>query len=281
MVTGGSGQVGSELVRALIRDRSIDDVFAPPSSAVDLASRESVIGAIESERPDWIIHAGAWTQVDACEDDSEKAFRINGLGTRFVVQGAERIDARVCYISTDYVFDGTSERPYREWDPVGPMTVYGASKLAGELETRDSDLVVRTSWVMGEFGHNMAKTLIRLANSAEVHRFVDDQIGTPTIVSDLVDTIRKLVTDGHSGLFHVSNTGATSWHGVARFVFEQLDKDPERILPASTSEMTGYRAPRPRYSVLDNFALRGSGIDELPEWKESLARLVSKLTAGS
>ncbi len=280
MVIGGSGQVGSELVRSLLTVHGVEDVYAPASQELDLSLRNSVIDAVAQMKPDWIFHAGAWTQVDECEDDPDRAFRINGLGTRFVVQAAEIVRARVCYLSTDYVFDGSSNRPYREWDPVGPKTVYGASKLAGEREVRPEDLVVRTSWVMGEFGHNMAKTLIRLAKAGERHRFVDDQIGTPTVVSDLVTALIELFSGDHSGVFHVSNSGQASWYDVARHVFEFLGEDPERITSVSTSELTGYKAPRPKYSVLDNFALRGSGVKELPPWRDSVAALVSKLTGG-
>ncbi len=281
LVTGGSGQVGGELVASLLNVGGIEDVYAPSSFELDLSSRETVLGAICSMRPDWVIHVGAWTQVDACEDNPQKAHLVNGLGSRFVVQGAEMVGARVCYLSTDYVFDGNSKRPYLEWDPVCPRTVYGASKLAGEREMRSGDLIVRTSWVMGEFGHNMAKTLLRLAKAGERHRFVNDQIGTPTVVSDLVASLIELVTGGHSGIFHVSNAGETSWFDVARFIFEAVGEDPDRITPVSSAELIGYKAPRPGYSVLDNFALRGSGLKALPNWRESLSRLVSKLQEGS
>jgi dTDP-4-dehydrorhamnose reductase len=281
MVTGGSGQVGSELVRSLLNIGGIDDVYAPSSAEVDLTARESVLGAVTSMKPDWIFHVGAWTQVDSCEDDSQRAFAVNGLGSRFIVQGADMVGARICYLSTDYVFDGSSDRPYREWDPVGPRTVYGASKLAGEKEMRPQDLIVRTSWVMGEYGQNMAKTLIRLAKAGGSSRFVDDQIGTPTVVSDLIKALVELFMDSHSGVFHVSNSGETSWFQVARFVFELLGEDPGRITPVSSSELIGHKAPRPKYSVLDNFALRGSGIDALPPWQDSLSGLVLKLLAGS
>lgn len=281
LVTGGSGQIGSELVRSLLNVGGIEDVYAPSSLELDLSSRETVLGAICGMRPDWVIHVGAWTQVDACEDNPQKAYLINGLGSRFVVQAAEMVGSRVCYLSTDYVFDGNSKRPYLEWDPAGPRTVYGGSKLAGEREMRSSDLIVRTSWVMGEFGHNMAKTLVRLAKAGEHHRFVNDQIGTPTVVSDLVGSVIELVTGGHSGIFHVSNAGETSWFDVARFVFEAVGEDPERITAVSSAELIGYKAPRPGYSVLDNFALRGSGLKALPTWQESLSSLVSRLREGS
>ena len=153
--------------------------------------------------------------------------------------------------------------------------------MAGEREMRSGDLIVRTSWVMGEFGNNMAKTLVRLAHAGERHRFVNDQIGTPTVVSDLVASIIELVTGGHSGIFHVSNAGETSWFDVARFIFEAVGEDPDRITPVRSSELIGYKAPRPGYSVLDNFALRGSGLKSMPSWRESLPKLVSKLREGS
>lgn len=281
LVTGGSGQVGTELIQTLKNRPNVIQVVAPTSAEMDLMSRESVLSAISQAQPDWIVHLGAWTQVDACEDDPDKAFRTNALGTRFVVQGARRVGARVCYVSTDYVFSGSSPKPYREWDEVSPNTVYGASKLAGEAEMRPCDLIVRTSWVMGLYGNNMAKTLVRLARAGDEHRFVDDQIGIPTVVSDLVEVLSDLVELGHSGIFHVSNSEATTWYEVARFVFEVMGEDPNRISPAKTAELTGYKAPRPHYSVLDNFALRYSGLTELPPWHESLSKLVAKLSEQS
>lgn len=281
LITGGSGQVGAELVRELNSRPEIDQVLAPSSWILDLTKRNSVIDAIVSSQPDWIIHAAAWTQVDACEEDRDKAFLINGLGTRFVVEAAEKSQAKVVYISTDYVFDGLGHRPYVEWDQVAPRTVYGASKLAGERELRSIDATVRTSWVMGEYGHNMAKTLIRLAGSNGEHRFVDDQIGTPTIVADLVKTIVDLVIGDHSGVFHVSNSDPTTWFDIARFVFGILGEDPNRIIPVKTSDLVGFRAPRPHYSVLDNLALRGIGFRPLPSWRDSLELLVKKLASGA
>lgn len=280
LITGGSGQVGTELISELSGRAEFAEVFAPPSVTLNLSDRNSVIGAVLDFKPDWIIHAGAWTQVDACEGDPAKAYLVNALGTRFVTEAAETASSRVLYISTDYVFDGTGKRPYLEWDPVGPRTVYGASKLAGERELRSTDTIVRTSWVMGEYGHNMAKTLIRLAGSEGEHRFVDDQIGIPTIVSDMVKTICDLVVGGHGGIFHLSNSGPTTWYDIACYVFDLLGKDSSRIIPIKTTELSGLRAPRPHYSVLDNFALRGIGMKPLPPWQESLARLVSKLSVG-
>lgn len=280
LITGGSGQVGRELVTECSGRAEISEVYAPSSATLNLGDRNSVIGAVLDFKPDWIIHAGAWTQVDACEEDPSKAYLINALGTRFVAEAAEAVASRVLYISTDYVFDGNGKRPYLEWDPVGPRTIYGASKLAGERELRSTDTIVRTSWVMGEYGHNMAKTLIRLASSEGEHRFVDDQIGIPTIVSDMVKTICDLVIGGYSGIFHISNSGPTTWYDIACYVFDLLGKDPGRIIPIKTSDLSGFRAPRPHYSVLDSFALRGIGMKPLPSWQESLARLVSKLSVG-
>lgn len=281
LITGGNGQLGTELSQALLDIRVVDEVFTPSSTQMDLRFRDSVLGAIVYSEPDVIVHAGAWTNVDGCEDDREKAFLINAMGTRFVVQGAELVGSRIYYISTDYVFSGDSSKPYMEWDAVGPRTIYGASKLAGEQELRDKDAIIRTSWVMGEHGNNMAKTLIRLSRGSERHRFVNDQTGTPTVVSDLVRVLVELMLSGHSGVFHASNAGETTWFDLARFVFDLLGEDPDRITAIRSSELTNHKAPRPAYSVLDNFALRSSGIAPLPDWQESVGRLVSHLAKDS
>lgn len=277
LVTGGSGQVGNELVRHLRTRSFVGEIVAPSSSGLNLANRDSVLCAIRDVAPDWIYHVGAWTNVDGCEDDPERAFLINGLGTRFVVQGAQMTGARICYISTDYVFDGSATKPYLEWDRVGPQTVYGASKLAGEKELRTSDVVVRTSWVMGEFGHNMAKTLIGLSAREGSFNFVDDQLGSPTVVADLVVVLGDLVAQAQSGIFHVSGAGEASWYDVARFVFSCLGDDPGRILPIKSAELLGYKARRPAYSVLANFATTNSGVKPMPRWEESLKVLIQKL----
>ncbi len=179
------------------------------------------------------------------------------------------------------MFDGTKPEPYTEWDTPNPQSVYGRSKRAGELELAgDPDAtVLRISWVCGEHGSNMVKTILRLAREHDTLQFVDDQVGHPTFADDLAGMVRRLVVERRSGLFHVTNQGAVSWFEFARAVLESSGQDPARVLPIATNDLDPPRpAPRPANSVLDNAALRLSGIPLLPHYRESLDRLVGTLT---
>jgi dTDP-4-dehydrorhamnose reductase len=228
------------------------------------------------------VHAAAWTEVDACEADPDRALAVNGLGTRHVAEAARRVGAHLCYLSTDYVFDGTKPGPYTEWDDPTPRSVYGRSKLAGERELgRDpASTVVRLSWVCGRHGANMVKTILRLAGERDRLAFVDDQHGHPTFAADAAGAIRRLVAERRPGLFHVTNQGVVTWYEFARAVLESAGLDPERVRPISTAELDPPRpAPRPANSVLDNLALRLSGLPLLPHYRASLDRLVAELVA--
>jgi dTDP-4-dehydrorhamnose reductase len=226
------------------------------------------------------VHGGALTAVDACETGSDLAYAVNAMGTRNVAEAATAVGAHLLYVSTDYVFDGTSTRPYREWDAPNPTSVYGASKLAGERECPPGSTIVRTSWVCGAHGSNMVKTVLRLAAGNDPLRFVDDQQGSPTFTADLAAAVVTLGTDRRRGVFHVTNGGATTWWGFARAILEAAGADPARVQAISTAELDPPRpAPRPAYSVLDNMALRLSGLPALPDWNDGLVRLVRALLA--
>ena len=274
LVTGAGGQLGAELLRAFARH----DVVGCDRAALDVGDRDSVLAAICSTEPDAIVHAAACTNVDGCETDPDLAFRVNALGTRHVAEAARLVGARVCYVSTDYVFDGTAAEPYTEWSPPSPRSVYGRSKLAGEHELGPGHTVVRTSWVFGKHGHNIVKTILRLADQQDTLRFVDDQVGHPTEASDLAGMIERLVVGRRPGTFHVTNQGAVSWHGFARAVLDAAGHDPDRVEAIATTDLDPPRpAPRPANSVLDNAALRLSGIELLPDFRTPLARVVGAL----
>jgi dTDP-4-dehydrorhamnose reductase len=274
LVTGASGQLGHELTRQFAGL----DVVAADRQQLDVADRDAVLAAITTLRPDLIVHAGAWTAVDACEGDPDRAMRVNALGTRHVADGARRVGAHVTYVSTDYVFDGTKASAYDEWDPTCPVSVYGRSKLAGERELDPGSAIVRTSWVFGREGANFVKTVLRVAAAPGELRMVDDQRGCPTSAADLAAVIRTLAVGRHPGTFHVTNQGATTWWQLARDVLALAGDDPERVVPISSHELDR-PAPRPANSVLDNAALRLSGIPLPPDHHEPLERLVKELTS--
>jgi dTDP-4-dehydrorhamnose reductase len=206
---------------------------------------------------------------------------VNAIGTRNVAEAAALVGAHMAYVSTDYVFDGTAHRPYRESDTPCPTSVYGASKLAGERECRPGSTIVRTSWLCGAHGANMVVTALRLADEGDGElQFVDDQHGSPTFTADLAPAVVTLGLDRRPGLFHVTNGGATTWCGFVRRVLAEAGADPERVRPISTAALDPPRpAPRPANSVLDNMSLRLSGLPSLPEWQDGLARLVPALRA--
>jgi dTDP-4-dehydrorhamnose reductase len=250
-------------------------------AALPVDDRTAVLAAVEALRPHLIVHAAAYTAVDACETDPDRAFAVNALGTRHVAEAAARWGAHLVYISTDYVFDGRAEAPYREWDQPNPLSVYGRSKLGGERECPPGSTVVRTSWVCGAAGSNMVKTVLRLAAGDGKLQFVDDQRGSPTFTADLAAAVVTLGGDRRPGVYHVTNQGQTTWWGFARAVLSAAGGDPDRVHAIGTADLEPPRpAPRPANSVLDNAALRLAGLPLLPPWEDGLERLVSVLGAG-
>ena len=274
LVTGAGGQLGRELVDAFTGH----DVVACDHAALDVGDRDRVFAAVTGAAPDAVVHAGAWTDVDGCEGDPDRAFRVNALGTRHMVQAARMVGARVCYVSTDYVFDGAATRPYNEWDATGPLSVYGRSKLGGESELGPDDTVVRTSWVCGRHGRNFVRTIVGRAAEGLELKVVDDQHGCLTLAEDLAGLIRRLVVERRPGVFHATNQGATTWYRVARDAVEIAGLDPDLVRPIVTSDLDPPRpALRPPFGVLDNAALRLSDIPLLPHHHDALERLVPRV----
>jgi dTDP-4-dehydrorhamnose reductase len=280
LVTGASGQVGAE-IEELLRGTRQNELLALNHSELDISDRERVLQVTGEWEPDVIINAAAYTAVDACEDHVDQAFAINALGPRHLAEGARLVGSHLVHISTDYVFDGTSALPYLEWDPTNPLSVYGRSKLAGEREALSllpGAAVVRSSWICGRFGHNMVKTVLRLAQSDGPLRFVDDQRGCPTFAGDLAAMVVRLAIGRLPGVFHVTNQGPTSWHGFARDVLAAAGQDPGRVIAIKTTDLDPPRpAPRPANSVLDNAALRLLGLPLLADYHEPLERTVKYL----
>jgi dTDP-4-dehydrorhamnose reductase len=267
--------LGTDLVR-LASSEAHRDVVGLPRASLDVSDRDAVLGTILGWQPNLVFHAGAWTEVDACESDPDRARRVNTLGARHVAEGCRRCGAQLVYVSTDYVFDGTSSHPYSEWDDPNPLSVYGRSKLAGEVEVAagcPGATIVRTSWLWGLNGHNMYRTVLSIAESGGPLRFVDDQIGCPTFTEDLAAMLVRIGIARLPGLYHITNQGPTSWYGFAREVVSAAGRDPAIIEPISTGDLHPPRAAaRPANSVLDNTALRCSGIALLPDFREALQR---------
>jgi dTDP-4-dehydrorhamnose reductase len=304
LVTGGNGQLGRDVCDVLagaVPDGGIPvdqlegtllpavptgafEVLSTDIDNLDLVDRSAVRDAVESFRPDLVLHGGAYTAVDACESDPDTAFAVNAMGTRHMAEAAAAVGAHLVYVSTDYVFDGTADRPYVEWDTPGPRSVYGRSKLGGEQEVRAlsgaAGTIVRTAWVSGAHGANMVKTVLRVAAASPdgVLRFVADQVGCPTFTADLARAVVRLGIDRRPGTFHVTNQGETTWYGFVRATMTAAGHDPARVEPIATSDLDPPRpAHRPANSRLDNAALRLSGLPAMPPWEDALARLVAVL----
>jgi dTDP-4-dehydrorhamnose reductase len=282
LITGAAGQLGTDLVRTCTD--AGDEVIACHRRSLDLTDRDSVYQAITGTQPDAVLHAGAWTAVDACESDPERAFLTNALGTEWVADASRRVGAHLVAVSTDYVFDGTKLEPYHEWDQPDPQSVYGRSKWAGERAVAvhaPGAAIVRTAWVCGAHGANMVKTVLSLANRPEL-AFIDDQRGCPSFTADLAPMIRRIAVERRAGIHHVTNQGDTTWYGFVRDILELAGHDPGKVRPIATSDLDPPRpAPRPANSVLDNAALRLGGLPALPHYRQSLERLLRELGARS
>lgn len=275
-ITGAGGQLGNELVR--VGQETGHQVTASHHDDLDITKPADIKAAFVASRPDVVIHAAAWTAVDACEEDPDRAFAVNGLATGSIADAARSVGARVVYVSTDYVFDGHKPTAYIETDQPNPQSVYGASKLAGEHAMSDHDAIVRISWVCGFQGTNMVKTILRLANSQPELKFVNDQIGSPTFADDAAAMIIRLAAEQRCGLWHVTNQGVVSWYGFAQEVLRAAGMDPHRVKPVSSEELIPPRpAKRPTNSVLDNSALRSAGLPLLDDFHIPLQRLVDRL----
>jgi len=280
LITGAGGQLGRELVDAA--QAGGHQVSGLTRAELDVTDATAVQLAVTRVHPDVIIHAAAWTAVDACESDAGKAMLFNGTATEHVVNAARKVDARVVYISTDYVFDGTKSTAYVESDTPNPKSVYGVSKLAGEHAVDTTiDSIVRISWVCGFHGSNMVKTILRLAAQHDTLTFVDDQVGNPTMADDAARMIVQLAAGQRGGTWHVTNQGVVSWYEFTREVLAAAGLDPNRVKPVKTRDLVPPRpAPRPANSVLENRALMNAGIPLLDDFRVPLSRLVQRLRLG-
>jgi dTDP-4-dehydrorhamnose reductase len=279
LITGAGGQLGLDLVAACTV--AGDEVFAFDRDRLDIVSRSAAHNAITSLRPDSVINCAAWTAVDACEGDPDRALATNGVAVRWLAEASHRVGAHLVQLSTDYVFDGALDRPYHEWDETGPSSVYGLTKLIGEQEALvlgPMATVVRTSWVCGRNGNNMVKTIMRLADEHDQLTFVDDQVGHPTFTQDLAPVLRRLALDRLSGVVHATNQTACTWYQFAGEVVAAMGKDPAMVQPIDTADLQPPRpAPRPANSVLDNAVLRMAGFAPLRDFREPLRETVAAL----
>jgi dTDP-4-dehydrorhamnose reductase len=268
LLIGANGMLGREI----LRQWPDDELIAADVQDADIRDLEQVLQLLARSKPDWIILAAAYTDVDSAERNPELAHAVNATGTENVARAARESGACLFYISTDYVFDGTASRPYEISDPVHPINVYGASKAAGEVAVQkyaDQWCIGRTAWLFGALGTSFPEKILRASKTRTELRVVADQVGSPTFTRDLASAILTLVRADARGIFHITNSGSCSWMDFAAEVLRQAGRDSVRVLPGTTTE-AGRLAQRPRYSILSSASLHAYGI-HLRNWKDALA----------
>jgi dTDP-4-dehydrorhamnose reductase len=274
LVTGGSGQLGIELLPRLAE---LGAVIAPERKVLDLTSDEATQQIIALQ-PTHVVHAAAATDVERCERQPAWAQAVNAAGTRRVAQASQALGAWLLYVSTDYVFDGAKTDPYVETDPPAPLNEYGRSKHDGEVQVQAVArrwAIVRTAWVYGHIGRNFVATILKRLQTGEQLSVVTDQIGSPTYAADLAEGITHLVGREATGTLHLTNGGSCSWFTLARAIAAEVGADPARVRPITSAELS-LRARRPAYSVLAPTAWCALGFPLLRSWDMALrARLAA------
>jgi dTDP-4-dehydrorhamnose reductase len=277
LVTGAAGMLGTDLCEALRPGHSVVPIDLPDLDLTDTARTRDFV---RRTAPDFVCHAAAWTDVDGCEREPDRAFRHNGLATWNVAAACAEAGCPLLYVSTDFVFDGETDRPYTEYDPPHPLGVYGASKLAGETHVRalvPRHLIARTAWLYGAHGQNFVRTILRLADEKEELPVVADQIGSPTYTRDLAAALVSLLDDPLWGAYHVTNSGACSWAEFAQEILRLAGKEA-RIRPLRSDEWPS-PTRRPKMSVLRNYALELQGRPLLRPWREALRAFLLEIQA--
>ncbi|HAC65693.1 MAG TPA: dTDP-4-dehydrorhamnose reductase [Cyanothece sp. UBA12306] len=286
LLTGINGQVGQELKHTL---NPLGEVIGVNRQTLDLTKPEKIRQFIQEIKPNIIVNAAAYTAVDKAETESEIAFAVNEMAPTIMAEEATKLKAFLLHISTDYVFDGNKNTPYTEEDPTNPVSVYGNSKLAGEIGIKthgDRYAILRTAWVYGTYGTgNFVKTMLRLGQQRETIGVVSDQVGTPTWAKDIADAIAQMLKQPNfqktADIYHFTNSGVASWYDFALTIFEEAQKigfslKIDQVNPITTAE---YPTPakRPNYSVLSNQKIVNLLGYNSPYWRYSLRKMLTQL----
>lgn len=269
LITGSKGQLGIEIIRQL-RKNSIYQVIGMDKEELNIVNLDDINETILSVKPDVVINCAAHTAVDLCETDIENAYKINAIGPRNLAIACEKVRAKFVQVSTDYVFNGNENQPYREDNETCPNSIYGKSKLMGEQFTKEfcsKYFIVRTAWLYGE-GNNFVRTMLKLAQNNKELNVVNDQFGSPTSTVDLAKAIIDLINTENYGTYHGTCEGQCSWYDFAKKIFEISNIDI-KVNPVSSEEFKR-PAPRPKYSVLDNFMFKLIELNSFRKWEDSL-----------
>ncbi len=283
LITGGGGQLGFDVRRDLLHwDVSESDVAAPSSKELDITDARAVEKYIGIFQPNVIIHCAAYTNVDGAESDQEACRKVNVEGTRNLVRAAEKVDAKIIYISTDYVFDGESAEPYEIDAKTNPKSVYGQTKYEGEEIVREypKHFIVRIAWIFGINGRNFVKTMLRVANDRDEVAVVDDQIGSPTYTVDLAKFLVDLSKTEKYGIYHATNEGFCSWAEFTEEIYKNagLDTKVKKVSTEEYIELAGKpQAKRPKFSKLSKDSIEQNGFERLPAWQDAVKRYIAEL----
>ncbi|MBR1524168.1 MAG: dTDP-4-dehydrorhamnose reductase [Lachnospiraceae bacterium] len=276
IVTGCNGQLGRAVNREFDSDSRYELINTDVTAEIklDITDVDQVMSFVREKKPYAVINCAAYTAVDKQENDADLSMKINAIGPRNLALAASDSGAKLVHISTDYVFPGVSDHPLTEFDPTGPSSVYGKTKLAGEefvKQFADRFNIIRTAWLYGD-GHNFAKTMLKLADAHDELTVVDDQLGTPTSAKELARCIHELLPGDNYGLFHGTCEGDTNWAEFAEAVLK-LGGKTTKVKHVSTEEyarMNPQSAPRPAYSILDNYMLRLTGSYRFADWHDAV-----------
>ena len=280
LITGANGQLGKEMRKVLVGDIFANAIFTDVEE-LDITDAEAIEDCVASNKVDYIVNCAAFTAVDAAESNVELCTRLNAHAPALIAQVAHKHGAKLIHVSTDYVFDGTNCRPYREDDPVCPTSVYGTTKADGErhiMYVAPDSIIIRTAWLYSPHGRNFVKTMIELGRSHETLRVVSDQVGTPTNALDLASVIMSFINceQWHPGIYHFSNEGAISWYDFTMAIHRIAGITTCHVLPCMTKDYPT-AATRPPFSVLDKSKVKATLGIEIPYWEESLEQCVNIL----
>ena len=268
LITGSNGRLGPDLIDVLDGKH---ELIKTTSKSLDITDKDKVKDYIVNEHPDMVINSAAYTDVDGCETNQEMAYKVNGEGVKNLALACKLVDCPLVHISTDYVFNGENTKPWMEDDEVGPISIYGKSKLQGEEAIEsilDKFFIIRTSWLYGINGGNFPKTMLELAKTHDTLTVVTDEIGTPTYTLDLAQAIAELIETDYYGIYHITNSDYCSWFDFAKYIFEVKDIDVN-VVPV-TAEEFARPASRPHYSVLNNSYWIKNGFKSLRSYKEAI-----------
>lgn len=280
LVTGAKGQLGYDCVREL-QNRGFDDVLGIDIDDLDITDEYAVFSFVKKYSPNVIIHCAGWTAVDKAEENEEMVYKVNVLGTKYLVSAAKAVDAKILYISTDYVFHGDGDGYQEINDPKNPLSVYGKTKLDGEreVESYKKHFIVRVSWLFGKNGNNFVKTMLSLGKTNKEINVVSDQVGSPTYSYDLAKLICEMIKTIKYGTYHATNEGICSWAEFAEEIFRQANIDARIHLISTKDYLVSkpQQAKRPLNSRLSKTSLDNNGFNRLPNWKDALKRYLKEI----